>query len=62
MFENPEIAKSFNKYIVRGIKNLSYFEQFSKHFVCSGQNSPKAMLNAINENLPLKVESSFAFP
>ena len=45
----------------RGIKTLYYFEHFSKHSECSGHNSRKAMLKRVKENLPLKLESSFAF-
>ena len=43
------------------MKILSYFELFSKHFVCLGYNSHKAMLEGIKEKLPLKLETSFAF-
>ena len=61
MLENQEITESFNKYFFRDIETLSYFEHFSKDSVCSGHNSHKAMLKGVNENLPLKFESSFAF-
>ena len=45
----------------RGLKILSYFEHFSKYSVCLGHNSHKAMLEGVNENLPLKLESSLLF-
>ena len=61
MFEKTETTESFNKQVFRSIKNLSDFENFSKHFMCSGHNSHKAFLKVINKNLPLKLESNFAF-
>ena len=61
MFENQESTESFNKEVFRGIKTLFYFEHFSEHSVCSMHNFHEAMLKDVNENLPLKLESSFAF-
>ena len=43
------------------VLRFSYFEHFCKHSVRSGHNSHKAMLKGVNKNLPLKLESSFAF-
>ena len=48
-------TENFDKQIFGGIKTLCYLEYFSKHSVCSGYNSHKALLVLININLPQKL-------
>ena len=60
IFENTETSENFHKFIFRGIKIIYLILNTFPSNLCVQDTILKVLLKVINENLPLRLESSFA--
>ena len=60
IFENMETLENFHKFIFRGIKTIYLISTTFLRILCVQDTILKLLLKVTKQNLPLKLESSFA--